>query len=206
MSASSKSRSLCVNMTLPLWNKWHSCRVDCRAGLVSNPCQGALQENVAKGKKWCCWLCWIYQLIIFESKRWIIWDHLSMESNLWPLNIEMVSFTIRCVESNLCRIEMNNGPVCGIRFGWFFLNMQRPDCFVCVFSLPENMHRWVFFDEPWGFSVCFATHSRYSHLGSAVCYFMWIVFLFGCLTTKVQILMMRLNVAYTKVPCRLRRK
>ena len=171
-------------------------------GRVSNPCQGALQENVAKGKKWCCWLCWIYQLIIFEWKRWIIWAW-NQISDLWilrwfPLRIyrymsNQIFAELRWIMVQYVESDLDN-----------FFNMQRPDCFVCVFPSWEHAPMGDFFRLiSWGFSVCFASHS---HLGSAVCYFMWIVFLFGCLATKVQILMMRLNVAYTKVPCRIRRK
>ena len=116
-------------------------------GRVSNPREGALQENVAKGKR---------MLLLPLAAEYISWikevNHLSMESNVWSLNIEMVSFILftsasRCVESNLCRIAMNSGTQ------WYSMWNQTwmiSPCNVQIFLyvfLPENMHRWVFFDE-----------------------------------------------------------
>ena len=69
---------------------------------VSNPCQGAPQENVAKeiipaAASW----CWI------ERKRWVIWAW-NRISDLWTLRWFYL-FYLRWVESNRCRIKIDNG-------------------------------------------------------------------------------------------------
>ena len=82
MSASSKFRNFCIKMTLPIVEQvtflpwWLQSR-------ASNPCQEALQKNVAKEKKCCCWL-WLLN-VSFEH-IWIkevnyhliwAWNHIS---------------------------------------------------------------------------------------------------------------------------------
>ena len=80
MSSSSKFRSLCVNMTLPFCNKWqwHSCHVDCRAGLAPlarEYCKRMWRREKFAAAGSCCWILnWIW---IKEVKY-----HLSMEANL----------------------------------------------------------------------------------------------------------------------------
>ena len=139
MSASRKFRSLCINMTLPLGKKWHSCRVDCRAGLATlarEHCRRIWRREKS------LLLPVGAEYTMVEWNRWIIW---AWNQILWHLNIEMVSFIFRYVESNLCRIEMNNGTACGIRFGRSQHATSR--LFLFVFFLLENMHRWVFSEE-----------------------------------------------------------
>ena len=140
MSSSSKFRSLCVNMMLPWWNKWHSCHVDCRAGLAilaREHCRSMWRRGkvlLLPVAAECTIWTKLHKIIYIKEV-----NHVSMESNLWSLNIEMVLFILlRCLESNLCRIEMHNDLD--------DLNMQPPDCFVSLF-LPENMQWWVFFDQ-----------------------------------------------------------
>ena len=58
------SRSLCFNMTLPLWNKWDSCHVDCRAGLATLAREHYMRmwqrgKNAAAGS-----YCWMYYYIV----------------------------------------------------------------------------------------------------------------------------------------------
>ena len=111
MSVSRKIRSLRINMTLPLGNKWHSCHADCRAGLAilaREHCKRIWRREKS------LLLPVGAEYTIVEWKRWIIW---AWNQILWHLNIEMVSLIFWYVESNLCRIEMNNGRACGIRFG-----------------------------------------------------------------------------------------
>ena len=158
-----------------MWNKWHSCHDDCRAGLARMWRRG---KHAAAGS--CLWMC---DLNIFESKRWIIiwaWNHIS---DLWILKWFLLFYLLyRCVESNLCRIQIHSGTVCGIRFGWYF--QHATSRLFCLFFLPENMNRWVFFFDEFhdgGFSVCFASHS---HLGSMLfhvvrMFFVWL-FDFEC--------------------------
>ena len=59
-----------------------------------------------------------------------------------PCRRPLTEETARCVEANLCRIEMNNGTTCGIRFGRSQHATSR------LFLFPsENMHRFVFSEE-----------------------------------------------------------
>ena len=119
----SKFRNFCIKMTLPVWNEWHSSHDDCRAGLARMWRRGKMLLLALAADVWFEHI-WIKD----EVNYW------SMESNLWSLNIEMVFFTIRYVESNLCRIEMNNGTVCGIRFACFFQHAtSRLLCLFCSF-------------------------------------------------------------------------
>ena len=195
MSSSSKFRNFCIKMTLPVWNKWHSSHDDCRAGLARMWRRGKMLLLALAADVWFEHI-WIKD----EVNYW------SMESNLWSLNIEMVSFTIRYVESNLCGIEMNNGTVCGIRFACFFQHAtSRLLCLFCSFLRTCTDECFFSFFFRWiscGFSVCFAS---YSHLGSTVWYWKWIVFLFGCFfcltNVKIRCVWMKL-----KVPRRIRRK
>ena len=134
-------------------------------GRVSDPREGALQENVAKGKR---------MLLLPLAAEYISWikevNHLSMESNVWSLNIEMVSMVsfilFRCVESNLCRIAMNSGTQWysnGIRFGWFQHATSR---FFCMFSFRRTCTDGCFLMNFMRFGCLrFASHS---HLGSVL--------------------------------------
>ena len=126
--------------------------------------QSRVSKNVAKGKTCCCWLLlvnvWFEHIWIKEVNY-----HLSMESHFWSLNIEMVSSIYKCVKSNLCRIQIHSGTVCGIRFGWYF--QHATSRLFCLFFLSENMHRWTdgFFPWTlWGFSVCFDYRDDFIYL------------------------------------------
>ena len=139
MSSSSKFRNFCIKMTLPVWNKWHSSHDDCRAGLARMWRRGKMLLLALAADVWFEHI-WIKD----EVNYW------SMESNLWSLNIEMVFFTIRYVESNLCRIEMHNGTVCGIRFACFFQHAtSRLLCLFCSFlrTCTDECFFPFFFDE-----------------------------------------------------------
>ena len=78
MSSSSNFRSLCANMTLPFCNKWHSCHVDCRAGLAPlarEYCKRMWRREKFAAPGSCCWI--LNRIWIKEVKY-----HLSMEANL----------------------------------------------------------------------------------------------------------------------------
>ena len=135
-------------------------------GRVSNPREGALQENVAKGKR---------MLLLPLAAEYISWikevNHLSMESNVWSLNIEMVSMVsfilFRRVESNLCRIAMNSGTQWYSMWNqiWMISACNVPETFVC-FPSGEHAQMGVFLMNFMRFGcLCFASHS---HLGSVL--------------------------------------
>ena len=145
MSSSRKFKSLCINLTLPWWKKWqwHSCSVtDCRVGL-------AITARVRCTRMWrrgkTC--CWIFLLNVLFEHIWIKeLNHLSMESNLWSLNIEIVSLVLR-----VCRIkslqnwdDMNNGTACGIRLGWFQHATSRLFCLFFPSCLIGLFFVWLF--------------------------------------------------------------
>ena len=143
--------------------------------------QSRVSKNVAKRKNaaagsgsWC--VIWTYM----NQRRGELLEHgiKSLIFEYWN------GFLYDYVESNLCRIEMKNGTVCGIRFACFFQHAtSRLLCLFCSFLRTCTdecffpFFRWI----AWGFSVCFASHSHfYPFLGSTVWYWKWIVFLFGC--------------------------
>ena len=150
MSASRKFRSLCINMTLPLGKKWHSCRVDCRAGLATLAREHCRRMWWRKKNRCCCWCCCcMYYLNKITLKRWIMWAW-SQISNLWTLRWFYLFYLD---VSNQIFAELRWMMVQYVESDLDDLNMQLPDCF-CFFFLPENMHRWVFseeFHEVWMF-------------------------------------------------------
>ena len=159
MSVSRKIRSLRINMTLPLGKKWHSCNADCRAGLAILAREHC--KRIWRREKSLLLPVGAEHTIV-EWKRWIIW---AWNQILWHLNIEMVSLIFWYVESNLCRIEMNNGTACGIRFG----NVQIVSF---VFSFLRTCPMGVY-------SINFMRVSMLVLLPVAiwgVCHFMWFVF------------------------------
>lgn len=127
---------------------------------VGDPCQGALQENLAKGKiaaaaRW----CWTYYSWMKEV------NHLSMESN--SLTSEYWDGFINFL---ICRIKsLQNWDE--QRYSMWNQIWQRPDCFVCFF-LPENMSDGCLFDQFYEVSMLVLLPVAIW----GVCHFMWFVF------------------------------
>ena len=78
-----------------------------------------------------------------------------------PCRRPLTEETARCVEANLCRIEMNNGTTCGIRFG----RSQHATSRLFFFPSVEHAPICVFRRISWGFDVGFVSCS---HLGCVV--------------------------------------
>ena len=138
-----KFRNFWINMTLPIVEQ---------VTFLPWWLQSRVSKNVAKGKTCCCWLLlvnvWFEHIWIKEVNY-----HLSMESHFWSLNIEMVSSIYKCVKSNLCRIQIHSGTVCGIRFGWYF--QHATSRLFCLFFFLRTCtdEPMVFFHELYEVSV-----------------------------------------------------
>ena len=159
------------SMLLPLWNKWHSSHVDCRARLAAlarEHCTRMWQRKKSLPLATECVIFYFFKHIWIKEVNHlrIIWAW-NQISALWTLRwfysfcfdvSNQIFAELRCIMDH-------NGTVCGISFGWYGYQHATSRCFFDVL-LPDNMHRWVFFDElSWGLDVCFASRS---HFGSVL--------------------------------------
>ena len=134
MSASRKLRGFCINMALPLWNKWHSSHVDCRAGLATLAREHCTRmwgrkKHAAAGS---CY--WIYYLNIYLNQKGELLEH-GIKSNLCSLHVfRWFHFFLWYLKAHFFTIEMNSTELVQCVESIFASFNMQPQIFLLLFS------------------------------------------------------------------------